>query len=81
MLGQVQEDDQLDRCGGGQGRVERMQLNMCLGQMHGPGVLGSCNEAQLLGFIKAIAVRGVHKEVHRVAFQGMHQQQGELYQA
>ena len=57
------------------------QLNTRLVQMHGPGALGSCDEAQLLGFIKIIAVRGVHKEVHRAAFQGMHQQQGELYQA
>ena len=32
-------------------------------------------------FIKAIAVRGMHKEVYRAAFQGLHQQQGELYQA
>ena len=31
-------------------------------------------------FIKAIAVRGVHKEVHRAVFQSMHKQQGELYQ-
>ena len=56
------------------------KLNTCLFQMHGPGALGSCNEAQLLGFIKAIAVRGMHEEVHRAAFQGMHQQQDELYQ-
>ena len=26
-------------------------------------------------------VKAVHKEAHRVAFQGMHQQQGESYQA
>ena len=44
-------------------------------------VLGSCDEFQLMRFIKAIAVSGVHKEVHRAAFQGMHQQQRELYQA
>ena len=43
--------------------------------------MGSCDEKQLLGFIKAVAVRGVHKEVHRADFQCMHQQQGELYQA
>ena len=34
-----------------------------------------------MGFIKAITVRGAHKEVHRAAFQGMHQQPRELYQA
>ena len=57
------------------------QLNTRLVQMCGPDDLGSCDEKQLLGFIKAVAVRGVHKEVHRAVFQGMHQQQGELYQA
>ena len=44
-------------------------------------VLGSCDESSLLGVVKAIAMKGVHKEVYRAAFQGMHQQQGELYQA
>ena len=48
------------------------QLNTRLVQMHGLGPLGSYDEAQLLGFIKVIAVRGVHKEVHRAAFQGMY---------
>ena len=57
------------------------QLNTRLVQMHGPGTLGSCIEAQLWGFIKVIAMRCMHKEVHRAAFQGMHQQQEELYQA
>ena len=52
------------------------QLNTRMVQMHGLGGLGSCNEDQLLEFIKAIAVRGMHKEVHRAAFQSMHQQQG-----
>ena len=50
-------------------------------QMHGTTVLGSCDESSLLGVVKPIAVKGVHKEVYRAAFQGMHQQQGELYQA
>ena len=35
---------------------------------------------KLLERVKAIAVRSVHKEVHRAAFQGMHQQQGDMYQ-
>ena len=38
------------------------QLDTRLVQMHGPVVLGSCDEAQLLKFIKVIAVRGEHKE-------------------
>ena len=54
------------------------QLNTRLIQMHGPSVLGSSNENDLLERVKAIAVKGVHKEVHRAAFQGMHQQQGEM---
>ena len=57
------------------------QLNTRQVQIHGPGTLGSCIEAQLLGFIKVITVRCMHKEVHRTACQGMHQQQGVLYQA
>ena len=72
LLGKVQEDDRLDIFGGGQGRVNCM-LHEAVQYAHGPGGLGSCNEDQLLGFIKAIAVRGVHKEVHRAAFQSMHQ--------
>ena len=56
------------------------QLNTRMVHMHGLGGLGSCNEDQLLRFIKVIAVRGVHKEVYRAAFQSMHHQQGELYQ-
>ena len=57
------------------------QLNTHIVQMHGLGGLGSCTEDQLLGFIKANAERGVHKEMDRAAIQSMHQQQGELYQA
>ena len=44
-------------------------------------VLGSCDEAELLKFIKTIALRGVHTEVHSAVFVGMHQHQGELQQA
>ena len=39
------------------------------------------DECKLLEVIKAIAVKGMHKEVHQAAFQGMHQQQAEMYQA
>ena len=48
------------------------QLNTRMVQMYGPTVLGACDGIKLLEMIKAIAVKGVHKEVHRVAFQGMH---------
>ena len=57
------------------------EVNTCLVQMNGATVLGSCDEFRLPELIKAIAVKGVHKEVHRAAFQGMHQQQGESYKA
>ena len=39
------------------------QLHTRLVQMHGPRDLGSCDEQQLLEFVKANAVRGAHKEV------------------
>ena len=57
------------------------QLNTRLVQMHGCSMLEDSDENKLLEMIKNIAVKGMHKEVHRAAFQGMHQQQGELYQA
>ena len=57
------------------------QLNTRLVQMNGPTALESYDESKLLEVIKTIAVKGVHKEVHRAAFQGMHQQQAEIYQA
>ena len=44
------------------------QLNIRLVQLHGPKDLGSNNEHQLLGFNKAILLRGAHMEVHRVTF-------------
>ena len=34
-----------------------------------------------MGFIKSIAVRVVHMEVHRAGFQSLHQQKGDLNQA
>ena len=52
------------------------QLNTRMVQMHGLGGLGSCNEDQLLGFIKAIAVRSVYKEVHRAAFKSITSNRG-----
>ena len=84
LLGKEQEDDRLGIFGGV--RDEWMeccmkQLNTRMVQICGLRGLRSCNEDQLLGFIKAIAVRGVYKEVDRTAFHGMHQQQMEFYQA
>ena len=43
--------------------------------------MGPCIEVQLFGVHPGnrCEVRGVHKEVHRAAFQGMHEQSVELY--
>ena len=57
------------------------QLNTRLVQMHSLEALGSCDETNLLEFIKAVAVRGVHKKVCRAIFQGIQQQPGEMYQS
>lgn len=48
-------------------------------QLHGQARLGKCDEGKLLGFVKSVAVLGVHKEVHRVSFQSMQQPSGEMY--
>ena len=57
------------------------QLNTRMVQMHGLVGLESCKEDQISGFIKAIAARGMHKEVRRAALQSMHQQKWKLYEA
>ena len=56
-------------------------LNTRLIQMHGSEKLSKIGEDDLKDNIKEVAVKGVHKEVHRAAFQGLNQQQGETYQA
>ena len=40
------------------------QLNICFVQMHGPRILAFSDEMQVLGFVKATAVRVVFMEVH-----------------
>ena len=49
--------------------------------MRRSGYMGPCIEVQLFGVHPGnlCEVRGVHKEVHRAAFQGMHEQSVELY--
>ena len=54
------------------------QLNKRVIQLHSQDALGKCNEGNLLEFIKAVTLRGVHKEVHRTSFQTLQQQSGEL---
>ena len=39
--------------------------------------LKACTEDELLAHIKSVAVRGVHKSVHRVEFSKMAQNEGE----
>ena len=53
------------------------QLNKMLFDVKGADILDSATEEDLIGWIKAIAVKGVHKEVHRTTFVSIQQKQGE----
>ena len=53
------------------------QLNTRLIQLYGQEELDKGDEKKLLGLIKEVAVRGVHKELRRASFQGLKQQPGE----
>ena len=57
------------------------KLNTRLVHMRGSGYMGPCIEGQLFGVHPGnlCEVRGVHKEVHRAAFQGVHEQSVELH--
>ena len=50
-------------------------------ELHGTEVLDAADEVQLLGWIKNIAVKGLHKEVHRARFSAVTQKQGEQVQS
>ena len=52
-------------------------VNKMLFEFVGPATLDRCNEQQLLGHIKSVAVKSVHKEVHRRTFNMMSQNDGE----
>ena len=52
-------------------------LNKQLFEYVGATVLNTCTEAQLLTHIKLVAVKTVHKEVHRQVFNSMTQDDGE----
>ena len=52
-------------------------INKLLFDFVGAGALNTCTLEQLLSHIKSVAVRGVHKEVHRQKFHGLHQSPGE----
>ena len=53
------------------------EVNKLLFEYVGSTKLTACSEAELLGHIKAIAVKIIHKEVYRMAFNCMTQDQGE----
>ncbi len=57
------------------------QLNKRLFDVKGAATLNAASEENLLIWIKEIAVRGVHKEVHRTQFVHMRQKQGECLNA
>lgn len=52
-------------------------VNKLLFEFVGPTILNSATEAQLLNHIKGVAVKGLHKEVHRVNFGKITQSDGE----
>ena len=52
-------------------------VNKLLFEYVGAAQLKTCTEQQLLDHIKSVAVRGVHKSVHRVEFSKMTQNEGE----
>ena len=53
------------------------QLNKRLFDVKGVATLNAASEADLLKWIKEIAVKGVHKEVHRTQFVNLKQKQAE----
>ena len=53
------------------------EVNKLLFDFVGPEKLNSSTEDELLKLIKSLAVKGVHKEVHRLNFTRMHQDQDE----
>ena len=53
------------------------EVNQLLFDLIGPTILDTCTEAELLGHIKAVAVQGSHKEVHRQKFQAVKQEEGQ----
>ena len=53
------------------------EVNKLLFEFVGATALNECTEAELLGHIKSVAVKTVHKEVHQMAFNKMSQNQGE----
>ena len=53
------------------------EIDKLLFNFIGADVLNSSTEEELLNHIKSVAVRGLHKEVHRQTFQSICQKEGE----
>ena len=53
------------------------EVNKFLFEYVGPAKLNASTEVELLAHIKSVAVKVVHKEVHRMAFNSLFQDQGE----
>ena len=53
------------------------EVNKFLFEYVGPAKLNECSEVELLAHIKSVAVKVVHKEVHRMAFNMLFQDHGE----
>ena len=53
------------------------EVNKLLFEYVGTTVLNACSEEELLNHIRSIAVKSVHKEVHRMSFNTMSQEKGE----
>ena len=52
-------------------------INRLLFDFVGAETLNSCTEQQLFQHIKSVAVKGIHKEVHRQRFHSLRQSEGE----
>ena len=53
------------------------EVNKLLFEYVGAQILDVCTEVELLSHVKSVAVKTVHKEVHRMAFNKMSQNHGE----
>ena len=53
-----------------------LKINGLLFQLLGPETLNIAKEEQLLHQIRLVAVKGLHKEVHRRTFHNIRQQEG-----
>ena len=57
--------------------ISLQQENIDLRRGVGAESLNTSTEQELLQHIKSVAVKGLHKEIHRHTFHGMYQSEGE----